>query len=82
VHVVQGLLAGDCDLGVDAASPGPLAPEDLAAAVDRGVAKRVVDLLIVVECRRHGDFSAFDHLARVDDLLDDVRGDRGIPPRA
>jgi hypothetical protein len=28
------------------------------------------------------DFSAIDHLARVDDVLDDVRRDCGIPPRS
>ena len=47
----------------------PGAPAELGEAFRRGS-----------ECA--GDFSSLDHLARVDDLLDDVRRDFGIPPRA
>jgi hypothetical protein len=47
----------------------PGAPAELGEAFRRGS-----------ECA--GDFSSLDHLARVDEPLDDVRRDCGIPPRA
>jgi hypothetical protein len=54
-HVVQGLLDGYLGVDADAATLAPLSPEELAAAVDEGDAKRVVDLFVVIEYCRHGD---------------------------
>lgn len=55
VQVVQGLLDGYFGVDADAAALDPLPPDELAAAVDAADAKRVVDLLVVVEYCRHGD---------------------------
>jgi hypothetical protein len=54
VRVVQGLLDGYFGADADAASLEPLSPEDFAAVVDTADAKRVVDLIVVVEYCRHG----------------------------
>jgi hypothetical protein len=58
VRVVQGLLDGYFGVDADAASLDPLTPVELAAAVDTADAKRVVDLLVVMEYCRHGDAEA------------------------
>lgn len=58
VRVVQGLLDGYFDVDADAASLDALTPAELAAAVDTPDAKRVVDLLVVMEYCRHGDAEA------------------------
>jgi hypothetical protein len=55
VRVVQGLLDGYFGLDADAASLEPLSPTQLAASVDPPDAKRVVDLIVVIEYCRHGD---------------------------
>ncbi|MBV8929190.1 MAG: hypothetical protein JO152_08715 [Mycobacteriaceae bacterium] len=55
---MQGLLDGYFAIDADAASLDPLTPGELAAAVDSGDAKRVVDLLVVMEFCRHGDAEA------------------------
>jgi hypothetical protein len=54
-RVVQGLLDGYFGIDADVASLTPLSPAELAAAVDPADAKRVVDLLVVLEYCRHGD---------------------------
>jgi hypothetical protein len=54
VRVVQGLLDGYFGVDADAASLEPLSPDDFAAVVDTADAKRVVDLIVVVEYCRHG----------------------------
>ncbi len=55
VSVVQGLLDGYFGVDADASSLDPLPAADLAAAVDIADARRVVDLLVVLEYCRHGD---------------------------
>jgi hypothetical protein len=54
LRVVQGLLDGYFGIDADAVSLDPLSPDDLAAAVGAEDARRVVDLLVVVEYCRHG----------------------------
>ena len=55
VRVVQGLLDGYFGVDADAASLDPLSPGELAAVVDPADAKRVIDLVVVVEYCRRGD---------------------------
>jgi hypothetical protein len=55
LRVVQGLLDGYFGVDADAASLEPLSPAELAAVVDAADAKRVVDLLVVLEFCRHGE---------------------------
>jgi hypothetical protein len=54
-RLVQGLLDGYFGIDADAAALTPLSPAELAAAVDPADAKRVVDLLVVLEYCRHSD---------------------------
>jgi hypothetical protein len=58
LRVVQGLMDGYFGIQGDAGALEPISPEDLAEAVDPADAKRLVDLLIVVEYCRHGDGAA------------------------
>jgi hypothetical protein len=57
-RVVQGLLDGYFGVAADAATLESLSPEALAAAVGGDDAKRVVDLLVVIEYCRHGGRAA------------------------
>src|SRR5215207_10214180 len=97
VRVVQRLLDGYFGIDADAASFEPLSRTELVEAVDKADAKRVVDLIVVIEHCRHGDDGAahaeraeeYANLLGVDepflivtrDPLDDVRRDCGIAPR-
>lgn len=54
VRVVQGLLDGYFGVDADASSLEPLSAAELAAVVDPADARRVVDLLVVLEYCRHG----------------------------
>jgi hypothetical protein len=54
VRVVQGLLDGYFGLEADASALEPLSPTELATRVDAADAKRVVDLIVVIEYCRHG----------------------------
>jgi hypothetical protein len=58
VSLVQGLLHGYFGVQADAASLDPLSPSELAARVEPGDCKRVVDLLVVLEFCRHVDGDA------------------------
>jgi len=55
VGVVQGLLEGYLGVAADARSLAPLSPAELAAATDALDARRVVDLVVVLEYCRHDD---------------------------
>jgi hypothetical protein len=60
VRVVQGLLDGYLGVDADAATLEPLTASELAAVVDPADAKRIVDLVVVVEYCRRGDDAQAD----------------------
>jgi hypothetical protein len=61
--VITHLLHGYFGVRADVATLTPLSPAELAACIDAGDCKRVVDLLIVVEiCRHPGDAAQADRV--------------------
>jgi hypothetical protein len=61
--VIQNLLHGYFGSDVDVATLSPLEPDELAAVIDAGDCKRVIDLFLVVEyCRHPGDAAQADRV--------------------